>query len=216
MNMRRLFMLMPVGLMSGIVPCCSCPALAANIVVNSGFEASPALPNAGDNPAGVDDSWGIFDAITGWSTVNGIEVWSGNWGDAGQYLPYEGNQLAELDPSSNAEIYQLLPTIPGQAYSVSFAFRKRHDDPAGLTAMRFYWDGGLVDTLLTDDTNWSTAGYLLQAADATTEIRFAAAGTSDSYGDHLDAVSVSAIPEPSSLLLALGGIIIFTLRARRA
>src|SRR5436190_23899338 len=74
-------------------------AAAANIVVNGGFE-DPALPT---------DWWDVFGSIPGWTTAfgPGIEIQNLNWG-----LPYEGNQLVELDSYASTGIYQDLTTVP--------------------------------------------------------------------------------------------------------
>ena len=54
------------------------------------------------------------------------------------------------------------------------------------------------------------------ASQTTTTLDFAAAGVSDGYGSSLDNVSLTAVPEPSGLVLAASGLALLGLARRRA
>ncbi len=64
---------------------------------------------------------------------------------------------------------------------------------------------------------WGLQNLTVTGAAASTLLMFKAVGTSDSYGGSLDAVSVTAVPEPETYALLLAGLgaIGFVARRRR-
>ena len=179
---------------------------SAELVTNGGFEA-PAIPN---------HSFSYLHSIPGWTLASGpaIEIQNHVAGS-----PYAGNQFVELDSSANSGMYQDLSTVVGRTYELSFAYSARPGIAANSTGINVSW-GGLsvanpdLSGIGLTDTSWKVYKYDLKADSTTTRLQFTATGISDSYGGYLDAVSVSAIPEPSVValsgiagLVALGGII---------
>ena len=189
------------------------PAFATavpNLVTNGSFEA-PNIPNS---------SWTIFyGSIPGWSTgPAGVEVRDNNAGTA-----YDGSQFVELDTTSNSWIQQALNTVAGESYLISFAFSPRIGVNGTSNKIDIWWDGvklGSANASGIGNTNhaWSIYEFDVIAASSVSVLRFAAAGSSDSLGGSLDAISVSLVPEPAmpALILAGLGLMGFVARRRQA
>jgi len=188
-----------------------------NIVANGGFEA-PVVESAA--------LWDIFpngtlglDWNVAWATsepnyqdhdrpaVANIELHRGVLGPAA-----EGEQYAELDSDWNDHVGTLdgepattvlsenLATVPGAAYTISFAFSPRPNTGADQNVLEFYWNGGLVATISAanagETTAWATHTYNLTATGTQTTIKFRDAGVPDSLGTFLDNVAVDCVPPP--------------------
>ncbi|HSW04466.1 PEP-CTERM sorting domain-containing protein [Aquabacterium sp.] len=185
-------------------------ASAANLVVNGSFEADAQTPG----------TWSITPNITGWAGgADGVEIRNAYDG-----LAYDGVNFVELDTFTNSSMSQVLPTTQDQAYSLSFAYSPRAGTPAGSNGIEVLWDGQLLATL--DGTGapsgqghqWVLHSFNVVGPDANSAtLSFRAIGTSDQLGGSLDAVSVSAVPEPASAVLGLTGLGLMTwvLRQRR-
>jgi hypothetical protein len=178
---------------------------ASNIVVNGSFEL-PALSNP---------SWSLFDSIPGWSLASGpyIEVQNHVAGS-----PFDGNQFVELDSTAESAIFQDLPTVAGVQYYLSFAFSPRPG--VAENKMGVSWNGLPVTTLSADgsalaDTNWTVYSFTVAATSTTTRLQFSGLGPSDSLGEYVDAVSVEQTPEPSSIMLCLGGLLFAAAKYRK-
>jgi hypothetical protein len=177
---------------------------AANIVVNGGFE-NPAVPTG---------SFTLFPAIPGWTLASGPSIEIQNHA-AGS--PFEGQQLLELDSDANSSVYQDLVTTP-ISYTLSFAFSPRPG--VAVNSMQVFWNGSLLDTLNASgtglsDTQWTTHAYTVTATGSTTRVQFTGIGPSDSFGEYLDNVMVSNVPEPASLLTVAAGLLLVAYRAKR-
>jgi hypothetical protein len=176
-----------------LVGLCNVNSASANLVFNGSFEA-PSIPTG---------SYSYLGAIPGWTLDTGpaIEIQNNVAGS-----PFDGQQFVELDSSANSSIYQDLSTVVGQTYELSFAYSPRPGIDANSTGIDISWGGALVTNLdLTgvglSNTAWQVYTYDLTATSTTTRLEFAATGNSDSFGGYIDAVSVSPVPEPSSLAL---------------
>lgn len=193
------------------------------LVANGGLETPEVTHAAG---------WNIFDAGTeglGWDVewVNpdlpdydglqqpdtahlelhaGVNGWS----------PYMGDQYAELDTDwdgpdggvtgepASVEISQDISTT-GDTYQVTYAWSPRpgHDD----NELEVYWDGEMVASHSADgsgnsDTDWTEETLVLEASGDTTTLMFVEAGTGDSFGMFLDAVSVREIMNETAWVCA--------------
>ncbi len=198
-----------------------CP-LSVELIKNGSFE-TPVVTN----PA----TWDIFPsgpALGGWEaawtspvttfngetrpTVANLELQSAlhdGWG-----YPFGGNQYAELDtdwpgPSApsqpypaSIDLYQTIPTIPGDTYKLSFAFSPRPDD-TDITdnGVVVAWGGHVVDTVMATSVNplmttWSLHTYSLVATTSNTRVDFTDAGRPNGVGSFIDAVSVTCAHEP--------------------
>ena len=165
----------------------------ANLIVNPGFE----MPAIGPG-------FQVFANIPGWALTSGHSIEIQNHA-AGS--PFDGNQLVELDSYANSGMTQLIATIPGMVYDLSFAYSPRPGVSVASNGIDVFFDGVAVDSLTASgiglpDTSWSIFHYSVVASGASTAINFVATGISDQLGGYLDAVSlVQRVPEPTSVLL---------------
>ncbi|HVV84652.1 MAG TPA: hypothetical protein VHE35_16415 [Kofleriaceae bacterium] len=154
------------------------------LVVNGSFE-SPAL---------ADGSWSVFADIAGWHTSSGpgIEIQRGVAG-----APYAGAQHVELDSDASSSMYQVLPTVPGATYLVTYRVSPRPGVDADDNALEVRWDGALVDRYASDrvvgETEWELRAVLVTARSRATRLELADASRSDSLGAYVDDVSVKLV-----------------------
>lgn len=198
----------------------------ADLVINGGFEA-PALGsgsfqtiNPGAEPAGF-----------GW-TVSSGNVDLGHLPVAPFILfsAFEGNQGLDLNGTERGAIFQDFATVVGQAYQLTFAYADNPSEGGISSASILVSDVGLSSTLLSDSVSHSTSTNSLGGADidiysgsfvasgALTRLAFTSTSASNSAsgGILLDAVNVSAVPEPSALswLTIAGMALVLGRRAR--
>lgn len=130
-------------------------------------------------------------------------------GGVNGWLPYDGSQYAELDTDwdgpggsinnepASVKIYQNIPTIPGQNYSINFYFSPRPGTNSADNNLEFSWDGVIRDNISAagnGNTNWTLHSYNFTATGTTISLQFADMGTSNSLGTFLDKVSVRCVP----------------------
>ena len=185
-------------------------AASTNLVVNGSFEdisGSPGIQQLANN------TWNVFNSLPGWTTVSGagIEVRRNVAGVA-----QDGVQFVELDSHNanpNSTMQQVLSTVSGQRYSLSFWYSPRPDTatrPTDTNNMSVFWNGTTLLPTLSGTNNtgshiWQQYTYAVTGT-GTDILRFGAFGTQDTYGGSLDNVSVTAVPEPGSLAMLLAGL----------
>ncbi len=212
--MRRLstllvFAVVSSALVAAPVSAQSCTTMAGNLVANCSFEnpGPSSFPN-------VD----MLDALPGWSVGGGaFERWSNGFSG---FTSKDGVAHLELDSNwGNTSIWQVITTVVGQAYTVNFSAAHR---PDGQFSQIQFLVGPQSDGNIVFTTPQMTAGYQWMdyeasfvATGTSTEIVFRSKGTSNSYGDHIDNISVTAVPEPTSLVLVGLGLLGVAVRARR-
>jgi len=179
-------------------------AAHANLVVNGSFEAN--LQGA--------NSWSIYPHLHGWTgAARGIELRNNVAGAA-----FHGVNFVELDTTGNSAIWQDIGTVVGGQYLLSFAYSAR-PHTGNTNDIQVFWNNQLLTTLAgsngTASHQWQVYNFNVTGAGALTQLRFAAAGVSDSYGGSLDAVSVTAVPEPETYALLLAGLAVVGSLARR-
>ncbi len=160
---------------------------AQNLICNGGFE-SPQLGASGG-----------FTDMPCWhsTTTQKLEVQNKS---AGYVQGVIGTQYVELDVNTNADIYQDIPTVPGQRYMIRFWAANRIGSTR--SAFRVLWDDALLGTALRDSGQTTFGRFAAEVVATKTVSRFgiAADGPSDSLGDLVDEVSVTPIPAAGSRL----------------
>jgi hypothetical protein len=182
----------------------------ANLIVNGSFEETPIA--SGD--------YGTYSEVYGWTVgSNGLEL-----RDNASGVAQDGSNFAELDTEANSWISQTVSTVVGQEYSLSFYYSARAwvsadsnvitatvADSSGTTIA----SGSYTGDGSSGSTSWIEYTITFIATSTSTTITFAAAGTSDSVGGSLDNVTLSAVPEPSSIAMLLAGLGMMGFIARR-
>jgi hypothetical protein len=185
------------------------PAAAApNLVADSGFE-SPAGTLSGLHAPSTFGSW----------TVNSgsIDI----RGTATGYQTIEGSQFLFLNGLARGDIFQDLSTDAGQSYLISFQMAGDvfGNDLSNVKPMQVGF-GSSSQTFSFDVTGntelslgWTGMSFVATAQSTVTRLEFTSLidGTG---GPAIDAVSVTAIPEPASLGLVTAAT--FALMRRRA
>lgn len=166
------------------------PAIArdpAELIVNGGFEA----------PYLAAGSWDVFDAVAGWQTSSGpgIEIQHGVAG-----APFAGGQHVELDSHGSSAMFQVLPTIPGATYLVTYRASPRPGTAADDNALEVRWNGAPIDRYLADRavgaTTWELRAVMVVARSRETRLELADISPSNSLGAYVDDVSVRLVGQP--------------------
>jgi hypothetical protein len=169
----------------------------ANLIVNGGFEdvPTPALGGSG--------GWEYYDSnnVSGWAGSN-IELWR-TFG----INSYEGAYHAELNAFGENtgawSIAQTFATIAGQSYDLFFAYGARLGNINESNESFKFTVDGLSSTQMDHVVGkWSEyTGRFVADGDSAT-LRFTSVSEDIyTYGNFLDDVKVSAVPEPGSLAL---------------
>ncbi|MEM8604198.1 MAG: DUF642 domain-containing protein [Cyanobacteria bacterium P01_H01_bin.121] len=179
-----------------------------NLVVNGGFEVTPALNR---------QHWGVFKAIQGWTATTGGAIEIQQDGHTGQ--PQQGRNLLELDsdnytvqPTQPLGVYQILPTTQGQRYKLSFGHSSRPNRPAADNQFSVSFDGKVLQHFADgpggSHTDWHTYSTLITANSDASRLEFDYTGTRDSYGAYIDNVQLTPIsdPIPIAAVAGLGGL----------
>lgn len=177
---------------------------AVNIVANGGFEDSV-----------IGSSYVQYNAPS--SAISGWSVDAGSVDLIRSPYPVLGSQALDLTGDSPGTISQVLSTIAGQTYNLVFSFSSNNAAGAGTF-------GGNV-SVGTINSNFShingdpfstfTGSFVGTGSDTLT---FTSLTNQNNGGVVLDAISVSAAPEPATWLMMIAGfgIIGASLRRKRA
>jgi hypothetical protein len=164
-------------------------ATAANLITNGDFET------------GDFTGWTVIPAAAGSSIAVGTNIFGPDFTQKALF----GADVTDLDAIS-----QTFATTPGAFYDLTFFYQVLN--PPGVppdNEFNVLWNGVSVDTSLfpQSDVNsgFGTFDFVLQAAGTMTTLEFE--GRNAPSFDVLDNVSVSAVPEPSSYIGALLGVV---------
>ncbi|MDP2705065.1 MAG: DUF642 domain-containing protein [bacterium] len=184
----------------------NCTEQGSNLVLNEGFENPVVTDNGGQ--------WQIYPSgISNWAVTAGAGLELQRNGVAG--APHGGQQLAELDShgaGSQSTIEQVINTVPGQKYRLTFWHSPRpantpnngEDNQIEFTIEVTSNSGVLVNntigmTYSGSGTSWTQYTYNFIALDTQTTIIFADAGTqADTLGGYIDDVSVRELSCPEN------------------
>ncbi|MBU3020543.1 DUF642 domain-containing protein [Aestuariibacter sp. A3R04] len=169
---------------------------SASLIVNGSFEDNDVKKG----------SWAKFDASTvnGWDGLN-IEIWD----HLDRRAAFEGDQLLELNAfgkrnaANNAyQISQTFATDVNAHYSVSFAYQARTSaSEAFLFEILNDAGSAIFSELITDHSKnvWRVFDTDFVAPDLFTTISFTSI-SGGTTGNLIDAVKVTSVPEPATLL----------------
>lgn len=178
----------------------------ANLLTNGSFESN----------AQANGSWSNYANLIGWTGgAHGIELRDNVAGAA-----FDGLNYVELDTTVNSSMSQNVATNAGETYTLSFAYSPRAGVAAASNGIAFSWNGVQIAALTGNGSGagnvWQIYSYTVTAIGATSNVAFAAYGLSDGVGGSLDAVKMTAVPEPTSVaLFALGLFGLALLRRRK-
>lgn len=202
----------------------SCTTTLGNLVANCSFEGP--TPTRGPN-------FQFTPTLTSWNVVGGqFERWSNSFNG---FTSKDGVTHLELDSDlGNTTIWQVIATQVGYQYSVDFW--TAHRSLGGQVSQIAFLTGASSASLNTvfttpamSDVNpgqylWVKQTTSFVATGASTAIAFRGVGPSNTYGDHLDNVTVlelgraQVVPEPSTYALMAAGLagLVAVARRRRA
>ena len=179
-------------------------ASQASILVNGSFEQP-----------GIGSGWTILSGLPGWqASAAGVEVRRNTVGTA-----QDGFIFVELDTTANSAIWQNVSTQSGHDYALSGYYSPRIGVALPSNDIDVFWNGTRLTTLSGSGAGlgnhaWRQFSFTVRGNGAD-QLRFAAAGTSDSLGGSLDNITLNAVPEPGSLALVLAALGAVGFAARR-
>jgi choice-of-anchor C domain-containing protein len=186
----------------------------ANLLVNGSFETNPGT-----------NGTGYYDLQPGDTRITGWVVEQGPVDCVGTEFWYAADGLYAMDLNGSpgiGGIKQTFGTTSGQMYSVTFDMAGNPSVQALMTmkvqaagqATNFSFS--TVGHNRTNNMGWVQDSWNFTAVDTLTTLEFLSTFSNSVYeGPAIDAVSVVAVPEPSTMLLTLGGALaVLSLRKR--
>lgn len=176
----------------------SSTASAATLVLFSDFDAitSPDFATQGYTIIPFADGWTAGDG----ANDDGIEIQNNNV--AG--LPFSAPNLVELDTNRNSSMFV---NLSAGKYVVSYYYSPRPNRALGDNGITLSIGATQLDTV--DAGGLGQTAWTLRTTNAFTtsgaRLTFAAVGTSNSYGGYLDNITITAVPEPGTWALMIGG-----------
>jgi choice-of-anchor C domain-containing protein len=159
-------------------------------IVNGSFETGSGNPGS---------TWitltGGSTLIDGWLVSSGTIDYIGGWWQAS-----DGGRSLDMNGGNAGEVSQMVPTVPGQTYSVTFDMSGNADCLPTVKLMTVSVDGGQPQTFSYDivlngnsrlDMRWETNVYTFTATAATTLLAFTS-NVTGFCGPTLDNVAIAA------------------------
>ncbi|WP_310390079.1 choice-of-anchor C family PEP-CTERM protein [Roseateles sp.] len=150
--------------------------------------------------------------LTGWTVgATSVDIINGNYGAV------SGNSIDMLGTPGPGSVAQTLSTVIGQTYWLQFDLssnRGGDNDAAGKELTVAGLGGGAAMSFSALTPGVAHQSYSFTADSTSTLLQFSS-GPSGFSGSVLDNVSVTAVPEPQTYALMLGGLAAMAFVARR-
>lgn len=183
------------------------PNIHAQVITNGDFE-SPVIPPSSSS---------LFDVIPGWTPVVGFfEIQSNFFLGTGLGTP-SGNQYLELNAMGPSTIRTFLfATNPGQEYVVRYLFAANPVGPTMQTiGLTFTGSAEVTDSRVNGSIfEFTPSVFNFIATSSMSSLTLRAVSTGDS-GNLIDAVSITPVPEPASLVCGLIGALAMAIVSRK-
>jgi choice-of-anchor C domain-containing protein len=171
-----------------------------DVIVNGGFESPAASGFATFIAPG---------SFLGWTVASGgVDIVASNF-----YAPASGVQSLDLNSVTSGSVFQNITTTVGQPYLLSFSLAANPlpDNPAfaspAIKQVDVLWNGAVLGTFTPDATGrtatnvgWQQHAFAVIGV-GRNRVTFTSL-TGGSAGPAIDNVSLTAVPEPSSVSLA--------------
>lgn len=173
----------------------TCAAQTDNLVKNGGFETDPVTVVR----------YFSGNDLNGWVVDGTVEVRENTHGQA-----IEGLRFAELDGLRNSGISQVLDTVAGTSYTLTFQYANRPGTPSATNGLSFDLGEGPVELEALPVQPGTQHGWVEYAytftAKGPTRLSFHATGISDAVGSSLDDVRVTPVAAYHGQALLLVGL----------
>ena len=172
-------------------------AAQATIVINGSFEQGPAS-------VGTFRTYGAGStAITGWTVTSGsVDLIGSYWNSS------DGARSLDMSGNAPGTIVQMLSTVAGQRYRLSFDVSSNWDNRSLKTMNVFFGNAtpmNIVSPPVSRPMTWVTHSRIFTADSASTQLRFQST-FGGPWGVALDNVAVNAVvPEPASWAMLITG-----------
>jgi uncharacterized protein DUF642/PEP-CTERM motif-containing protein len=183
----------------------------ADLIVNGGFEFPPIGNVFYQNYGTFTNNPYAGPSFQGWAvTTNNVDIVNPI---AGWNAPaYQGAQILDLvGYGSTGAISQSFATTPGQIYLLNFAYGNNPGSGAAQASVTVFGSSSLLSALVfhdnsaTGNLNWNLYSGSFVANSETTTLAFNTTLGGNNGGILLDAVAVSAVPEPATWALMIFG-----------
>jgi choice-of-anchor C domain-containing protein len=172
-------------------------AADASVVINGSFEQGPAS-------VGTFTTFGAGStAITGWTVTQGsIDLIRTYWNHS------DGARSLDLNGNQAGTIAQMIPTIAGKRYAVSFDISSNPDRSYAKSMLVGFGSQTPVEVTFTGPISrplqWRTVTLNFVANAPTTQLSFRST-TAGPSGMALDNVSANVVPEPATWAMMIAG-----------
>ena len=190
-------------------------AQTGNLLVNGSFEEGSFT---GDARTSYNHVGPYGTVVTGWvGLANGFD-----WHQPVEFGPtYDGYKMVDLTFYAEAgAIAQTFSTVPGTAYVLRFAVMAPADSDASAAGLRVDVASTSESYIVPRTSTWASSRWTPEtlhftATDASTTLTFSGLYSNYYWGPVIDAVSVTAVPEPQAATLLLVGLGLVALKTRR-